>query len=111
VREGGQGGQASVEFLAAVPLVLIVAALAAQALAVGYASVLAGNAAEAAALAVAGGADPQVAARAALPAWSRSRARMTVESGEVHLRLRPPTLLHALGRALEVHADAAVEGP
>jgi hypothetical protein len=108
---GDQGGQASIEFLGALPLVLVLAAFATQALAVGYASVLAGNAAEAAALAVAGGADPQAAARAALPAWSRSRARMTVEGGEVRIRLRPPALLSALGRTLAVSAEAAVEAP
>jgi hypothetical protein len=104
-------GQASVELLAALPLLLAVAACAAQALAVGYASVLAGNAAEAAALAVAGGGDPHAAARAALPAWSRTSARLAVADGEVHVHLRPPTLLHALGRKLEVQADAAVEAP
>ena len=102
-------GQASVEFLAALPLLLVLAAFATQALAVGYAGVLAGNAAEAAALAMAGGGDPRAAARAALPGWSRAHAHVTVDGGEIHLRLRPPALLHALGRRLEVHAEAAVE--
>jgi Flp pilus assembly protein TadG len=108
---GNRDGQASVEFLAALPALLVVAALAAQILAVGYASVLAGNAAEAAALALAGGGDPRAAARAALPGWTKSRAHLTVAGGEVHLRLRPPALLGALARKLEVHADAAVEEP
>jgi hypothetical protein len=106
-----EGGQASVEFLAALPLLLLIAAFATQALAVGYSSVLAGNAAEAAALALAGGGDPHAAARAALPGWSRTRAHLTVKAGEVHIRLRPPTLLRALSRKLEVHAEAAVEAP
>jgi len=104
-------GQASVEFLAALPFLLVVALGVTQMLAIGYASVLAGNGVEAAALAVAGGGDPVAAARAALPGWSRKRVHVTVEGGEVHLRLRPPTLLHALGRKLEVHAEAAVEAP
>jgi hypothetical protein len=107
----GDAGQASVEFLAALPLLLAVAAFAVQALAVGYASVLAGNATEAAALAVAGGGDPEMAARTALPEWSRARAHLAIADGEVQLRLRPPTLLRALGRKLEVHAEAAVEAP
>jgi len=106
-----QRGQASVEFLAALPFLLVLALAVAQVLTIGYASVLAGNAAEAAALAVAGGGDPQAAARAALPGWSRTRAHMTVKGGEVHVRLRPPALLRALGRKLEVHAEAAVEAP
>ena len=105
------GGQASVEFLAALPALLLVAAVAAQILAVGYTSLLAGNAAEAAALAIAGGGDPHAAARAALPGWSRKRAHLTVKGGEIHIRLRPPTLLRALGRRLEVNAEAAVEDP
>jgi hypothetical protein len=104
-------GQASVELLATLPALLVIAVVAAQLLAVGYSSVLAGNAAEAAALAHAGGGDPRAAARSALPAWSRTRAHMTVKAGEVHIRLRPPTLLRALGRKLEVHAEAAVEAP
>ena len=109
--DGGQSGQASVEFLAALPLVLIVAAFAAQALAVGYSNVLAGNAAEAAALALAGGGDANAAARAALPEWSRTHAHMTITGGQVHVRLRPPALVRALGGKLDVDAEAAVETP
>jgi hypothetical protein len=102
-------GQASVELLALVPLVLAVGLAAAQLLAVGYSSVLAGNAAEAGALALAGGGDPRAAARQALPGWSR--ARVSVQGGEVKVELRPPTLLRALSGELEVTADAAVEAP
>lgn len=104
-------GQASVELLATFPLVLLIALSLTQLLAVGYASVLAGNAAEAGALALAGGGDARAAARAALPGWSRARGRVAVEDGEVTVRLRPPTLLRALTRRLEVSADAAVEAP
>ena len=104
-------GQGSVEFLAAVPVVVLVALAAAQLLAVGYSSVLAGNAAEAGALALAGGGDPRAAVRAAMPGWSRARARAWVEGGEVRVRLRPPTLLRALTGELGVSARAAVEAP
>lgn len=107
----GERGQASVELLAVLPLLLAVALAAAQLLAVGYASVLAGNAAEAAALALAGGGDPHAAARAALPGWSKERLRVSVEGGEVGVRLRPPALLPRLARELEVTAEAAVEAP
>ena len=104
-------GQASVELLATFPLVLLIALSLTQLLAVGYASVLAGNAAEAGALALAGGGDARAAARAALPGWSRARGRVAVKGGEVTVRLGPPTLLRALSRRLEVSADAAVEAP
>ena len=104
-------GQGSVEFLAAVPVVVLVALAAAQLLAVGYSSVLAGNAAEAGALALAGGGDPRAAARGAIPGWSRARAQVSVQGGEVRVRLRPPTLLRALTGELGVSAEAAVEAP
>jgi hypothetical protein len=104
-------GQATVELLALVPLVLAVALAAAQLLAVGYAGVLAGSAAEAGALALAGGADARTGARAALPGWSRARARVAVTGGEVRVELRPPALLRALARELEVSATARVEAP
>jgi hypothetical protein len=100
-----------VETVALVPLLLVVGLGAMQLLAVGYASVLAGNAAEAGALAVAGGGDPRAAVRQALPAWSKTRTRLDVEGGHVELRLRPPALLNALSEQLEVRALAEVEAP
>ena len=104
-------GQASVELLGLLPLLLAVALAATQLLAVGYSSVLAGNAAEAAALAVAGGGDPAAAARQALPGWSRARLEVAVNGGDVRVRLRPPVLLPPLAGELTVTADAAVETP
>jgi hypothetical protein len=49
--------------------------------------------------------------RAAMPGWSRARARVGVEGGEVRVRLRPPTLLRSLTGELGVSARAAVEAP
>jgi hypothetical protein len=100
-----------VEALVVLPVLLAVAAVAAQLLAVGYAGVLAGSAAEAGALALAGGGDARTATRDALPGWSRAHARMSVEGGEVRVLVRPPTLLRALGDELEVSATASVEAP
>jgi hypothetical protein len=107
----GARGQASVELLAALPLLLAVAAAAFQLLAVGYSSVLAGSAAEAGALALAGGGDARAGAREALPGWSRARAQVSVRGGEVRVHLRPPALLRALAGELEVSSTAAVEAP
>ena len=106
-----QRGQAAVELLATLPVVLVVALVIAQVMAVGYASVLAGNAAEAGALALAGGGDPRAAARTALPGWSRARGQVSVTDGEVRVRLRPPALLRVLSGRLEVSAAAEVEAP
>ena len=104
-------GQASVELLGAVPALLVLGLAVLQLLAVGYSGVLAGAAAEAGALALAGGADARHGARESLPGWSRARARVTVSGGTVRVRLRPPSPLRAVARRLEVTGRAAVESP
>jgi len=101
-------GQASVELLGALPVALLVGLVVLQLLAVGYSAVLAGNAAEAAALAVADGGEATAAARAAVPGWSRARMRISVSGGRIEVRMRPPSALAALARELEVRAHAAV---
>ena len=104
-------GQASVELLGALPMLIAAALTVLQLLAVGYASVLAGSAAEAGALALAAGGDARAGVREALPGWSKGEARVHVQAGEVEVRLRPPSLLRAVSERLEVSADAAVEAP
>jgi hypothetical protein len=108
---GADTGQASVELLAMLPVLVAVALAVLQLLAVGYASVLAGSAAEAGALALAAGADPRAGAREALPGWSRAHARVAVDGGRVDVQLRPPSLLGALAERLEVSAEADVGAP
>ena len=102
-------GQATVELLGAIPVVIVVGLVVLQLLAVGYAAVLAGNAAEAGALALAGGRDASAGARASLPGWSRARAEVSVRGGRVSVRLRPPSPLAEVARRLAVSAHAAVE--
>jgi len=111
MRLSPERGQASVEAVALMPVLLVVGLGLMQLLAVGYASVLAGGAAEAGALAVARGADPRAAAREALPGWSQTRARIEVEGGRVEIRLRSPSPLQALAERLEVAAAAEVAAP
>lgn len=108
---GGARGQATVEAVALAPVIVAVGLAILQLLAVGYAGVLAGNAAEAGALALAGGADARAGAKQALPGWSRARARVEVDGGRVEVYLRPPSPLKALAEGLEVRAAAAVEAP
>lgn len=107
----GERGQALVEVLAGLPLILTVGAVILQLLAAGYSAVLAGSAAEAGALAVAGGASPREAVRRALPGWSEARARVAVDGGAVRVTLRPPALLSPLAKRLEIERDAVVELP
>lgn len=101
-------GQASIEMVALLPLLLLVALAAAQALAAGRCRELAGHAAAAGASALLQDADPRRAARAALPGWSRSRLAISVSGRRVSVVLRPPGLLPGLGEALaaEARADA-----
>ncbi len=101
-------GQATVELLAALPVLFMLGLALAQLLAVGYAAVLAGNAAEAGALALAARADPEASVRKALPGWSRAGANVGVSGGRVTVRLRPPSLLASLSRELEVTSKASV---
>ena len=108
---GGERGQAAVEVLGAVPALLAVGLVVLQLLAVGYAAVLAGTAAEAGALALAGGGDAEQGVRGSLPGWSRARARVSVSGGTVRVDLRPPSLLASLARELEVTGRASVGGP
>jgi hypothetical protein len=107
----GTRGQATVEAIALVPVIVAIGLGTLQLLAVGYASVLAGNAAEAGALALAAGANPGAGARQALPGWSQARARVEVDGGRVAVHLRPPSPLKALADGLEVTAAASVEAP
>ena len=106
---GRGGGQASVELLGALPAVLALGLVLFQVLAVGYSAVVAGTAAEAGALALAAGRDAEAAARSAAPGWARVAMRVSAKDGRVRVRLKPPSPLRALGRRLEVGAEAAVE--
>jgi hypothetical protein len=107
-RAARENGQAAVELLGALPVLLVLGLAVAQLLAVGYAAVLAGNAAEAGALALAARADAEASVRNALPGWSRAGASVNVAGGRVTVRLRPPSLMSALARRLEVASTASV---
>ena len=107
----GERGQASVELIASVPLLVGVALLCLQLLAAGYAVSLADGAVEAGATAVAAGLPAEPAARAALPGWADDRVSVERLGGRVTVRLRPPSPLGAVERALEVSSTAWVRRP
>jgi hypothetical protein len=100
-------GQATVELVAALPALLLVALVALQLLVAGYAMTLADGAAEAGALALASGGSAAEAAREALPGWAEDDVRVAVEGGEVSVRLRPPSPIDALADRLTVSSSAA----
>src|SRR3954470_14386252 len=89
-RRAGAAGQASVELVAALPTLVLAAALALQLLLVGYSMTIADGAAEAGALAGTAGRDAKRAAVDALPGWARARAHVSTGGGRVTVELRPP---------------------
>lgn len=108
----GEGGQATVELVAALPALLLAALVALQLLAAGYALTLADGAAEAGAVALTVGGSPARAAREALPGWAREDVEVSVEGSEVSVRLRTPSPLAALSRRLAVQSTASASpGP
>jgi hypothetical protein len=107
----GERGQAAVELVAAIPALVLAGLLCLQLLATGYASTLADGAVEAGALALAAGEPAKPAVEAALPGWAAERIELERTGGRLTVRLRPPSALAAVGRALEVSSDAWVRRP
>lgn len=101
-----ESGQATVELVAALPVLLLAGLVALQLLATGYALTLADGAAEAGALALASGRPAKGAAREALPGWADDDAEVSVSGGEVTVRLRPPSPLPAIAARLAVSSSA-----
>lgn len=104
-------GQASVELVAALPLLIVIALATGQVLASGAAREAASGAAGAGAVALLQGADPEAAAREALPGWWRRRATISVDGRRVRVRVRPPAVLPGLADRLtaDERADAGPE--
>ena len=102
----GERGQAQIELVAGIPILLLASLIALQLLAVGYAQSLADGAAEAGAIAAADGRGSERAARAGLPGWAESRVEVDAHGGEVRVDLDPPALIPGLSGRLGVSATA-----
>jgi hypothetical protein len=100
-----QGGQATVELVAAIPALLLAGLLALQLLVVGYALTLADGAAEAGALALAAGRPARSAINEALPGWAGD-SEISVRGGEVTVRLTPPSPFPSLAERFAVTSSA-----
>jgi hypothetical protein len=106
VRTASEEGQATVELVALIPL-LLAAGLAGGAVLAGQAAgEQAGVAAQAGAMALLQDADPLEAARRALPESVRARARIEVRGRQVTVRIRPRLPLPPLGDSLTAEATA-----
>src|SRR3954453_7603540 len=90
---------------------MLLAAVVMQLLAVGYTAVLAGDAAEAGALALARGGAAETAARSAIPGWARGGMQVRRTVGAVNVQMRPPRLVPWVSSLLRVRASAAVAAP
>jgi hypothetical protein len=103
----GEDGTASVELIAAVPFVLFVVAVAAQAALAGHALWSASVAARAGARAALVGAAPEAAARRALPPSLR-RGAVVKDAGAVSVRVSVPSLIPQLP-TLRLSASSGLE--
>lgn len=101
-----QRGQASIELIAGLPVLLMAGAIALQLLLAGYSLSLADGASEAGAAAAAAGSNPRVASRDALPGWARSRSRVVVDGGRVAVSIATPAAMPAISRLLQVESSA-----
>jgi hypothetical protein len=101
-------GQASVELVGGLGIVLLGGLVAFQLLAVGYGLVMADHAAEAAALALANGQDAEEAAGAAVPGWPHRALRVARSRGRVSVTLVVPSPLRFLRERLAITGEAVV---
>jgi hypothetical protein len=106
VRAASDAGQAAIELVAMLPLVLAVALAAAAILAGHSASEHAGQAAQAGAMALLQGGDPREAARRALPEAVRTAATIDVDGRRVMVAVRPRLPIKPLAVTMTARATA-----
>jgi len=101
-----EAGQATVETVGLIPVIVAVSLAAGGLLAVGVARELADHAAEAGAVAILEGGDPAAAAYGALPGWARDRVVVSVSGHHVRVRVTPPAPVAAVSDLLGSTAEA-----
>jgi TadE-like protein len=100
-----QRGQASIETVALLPVLLLAAVACWQAVLVGWTAVSAAHAARAAARAELVGDPPQPAAMAALPDSMRAGLAVRSDGRAVHVHVRVPAVIPGLDLSLGADAD------
>jgi hypothetical protein len=101
-------GQASVELVAVLPLVVVLAAALWQAALAGQAAWLSANAARVAARADVVERDRRAAARSALPSWLEHGLRVERRGRRVRVSVRVPLLIAGVRSPLRVGASASL---
>lgn len=110
-RARGTGGQASVELVAALPVVLLVALAAAQLLAAGLCREYAAQSARAGAVALLQDADPRAAARGAVPSLPVRSVDVRVDGRRVSVWVSPRAPIPGLARLLAAESSADAGPP
>ena len=105
-RSSGERGQASVELVALLPVLVAVALAVGHVLAAGAAHELAGHAAEAGAIALLREGDAEDAARASVPPWARRRLEVRVRGRSVRVRVEPLAVVPWIADVLTQSATA-----
>jgi pilus assembly protein CpaE len=112
MRIAGESGQASAEFVGALPAFLLVCLIGWQLLLAGQTAWLGANAARVAARAAAVGSDSAAAARSALPRSLARGVKVSDEGGgRVRVSVPIPLLLRGWRSPLSVHATAGLQDP
>jgi Flp pilus assembly protein TadG len=101
-----QRGQAAIELVALLPLLMAAGLLVMQLLIAGATAEYAGQAAEAGAVAILQDHDPSTAARSAIPTWTGRDVHVRVHGRRVTVRLRPRSLLPEVGDLLATTTEA-----
>jgi hypothetical protein len=104
-------GQAAVEVVGLLPLLVAVVLAVCQVLVAGLAREAAHEAAQAGAMAILQGRDPAGEARAAAPGWARRQLAIRVDGRTVRVRATPPSIVPRAGRLLSSTASASAGAP
>jgi hypothetical protein len=105
-RGGGSGGQASVELVAVLPVLLLVALAVAQLLAAGLCREYAAQSARAGAVALLQDADPRAAAHGAVPSLPAHSVDVRVAGRRVSVRVAPRAAIPGLAGLLAAQSSA-----
>jgi hypothetical protein len=106
---GIRSGQASIEAVCGIAVLMLAGLLCFQLLATGYTVTVADGAAEAGAVALVRGKAVEPAVRNALPGWARSRVSVLRLGETVRVQLRPPSLFDSIADRLEVSSTASAK--
>ncbi len=105
----GESGQASIEAVCGIGVLILAALVCFQLLAAGYTLTVVDGAAEAGAVALVRGRSVDAAVMKALPGWARSRVSITRLGESIRVRVRPLSPLDSISDRLAVSSTASAK--